>query len=132
MAYFEPFYGIFAMNVCINLLYEFHSTAQLCKKIEVQSHTILKHRRPPLHNNILFETNTMIPTNSIQNYGNTDMMKNVESVIREHAKFHALFKKAQIQFKGVPQTQEKMKHLKDTLDVLDAMIAKIPPHLRRN
>ena len=75
---------------------------------------------------------TMIATNSIQISGNTDMMKNVESVIREHAKFRALFKKAQIRFKGVPQTQEKMKHLKDTLDVLDAMIAKIPPHLRRN
>ena len=102
------------------------------KKIELQSHTILKRHRHPLHNNNCSKTDTMIPTNSIQIYGNTDMMKNVESVIREHAKFHALFKKAQIQFKGVPQTQEKMKHLKDTLDVLDAMIAKIPPHLRRN
>lgn len=74
----------------------------------------------------------MITTNSIQICGNTDMMKNVESVIRAHAEFHAIFKKAQIRFKGVPQTQEKMKHLKEALDVLDAMIAKIPPHLRRN
>ena len=29
MAYFEAFYGIFGINVCINLLYEFDSTAQL-------------------------------------------------------------------------------------------------------
>ena len=62
----------------------------------------------------------------------TRLCENVENVIRAHAEFHAAFKKAQIRFKGVPQTQEKMKHLKDTLDVLDAMIAKIPPHLRRN
>jgi len=74
----------------------------------------------------------MIATNSVQHCGDTEMRKNVESVIRAHAEFHAEFKKAEILFKRVPQTQEKMKHLKDTLDVLDAMIAKIPPNLRHN
>ena len=62
----------------------------------------------------------------------TRLCENVEHVIRAHAELREAFKKAQIRLKGVPQTQEKMKHLKDTLDVLDAMIANIPPHLRRN
>ena len=56
MAYFEPLYGIFGINLCINLLYEFHSTAQLPHKFHT-NHTQLPHKSHTNHTQLPHKKN---------------------------------------------------------------------------